>query len=237
MKIAVLGSAPSSRMLAPFKDPEWEIWSCSPANMDLPRTDVFFEIHGPDTTLLEAEYNTPYPGHSISYIDWCKQLPRVYMQEVRPEFPGAIQYPMAEMSKRFGDYFWTSSLAYMLALAIDKKPEVIGLWGVDMSAHDEYGHQRPGCHYFIQEAQKAGIQIYAPPESDILEPPPPYGYRESSRMWWKMNTRWKELHGKRQQTTAEIDQLNAKLAQLKRHQITLEGAMEDAQYICNTFHY
>jgi hypothetical protein len=229
MKIAVLGSAPSSRLLAPFNDPEWEIWACSPANCDLPRVDYFFEIHGPDTVLREPQY--------ADFMKWCAKHPRVYMQDERPEFPGSIKYPYEEMRKRFGDYFWTSSLAYMLALAIEKKPEVIGLWGVDMSAHDEYGYQRAGCHYFIQEAQKAGIGVYAPPESDILEPTPPYGYRESSRMWWKVNTRWKELHGKHQQTTSEIDQLNAKLAQLKRHQITLEGAMEDAQYVCNTFHY
>jgi hypothetical protein len=230
MKIALLGSAPSSRMLAPFNDPSWEIWSCSPANMDLPRSDAFFEIHGPDTVLREPQYV------DMGYIKYCQTHPRIYMQELRPEFPGAVKYPMEEMSKRFGDYFWTSSLAYMLALAIDKKPEVIGLWGVDMQASDEWAHQRPGCHYFIQEALRAGIQVYVPMESDILEPPPPYGYRESSRMWWKVNTRWKELHGKHQQTTSEINQLNAKLAQLKRHQITLEGAMEDAQYICNTFY-
>lgn len=204
--------------------------------MDLPRTDAFFEIHGPDTTLLEAEYNTPYPGQTLSYIAWCKNHPRIYMQEARPEFPGAVKYPMAEMSKRFGDYFWTSSLAYMQALAqveIEKKgdPEnVIGLWGVDMSAHDEYGHQRPGCHYFIQEALRAGIQVYVPPESDIMEPPPPYGYRESSRMWWKMNTRWKELAGKHQAITRQM-------VELKKQQTVLEGALDDAQYVCNTFHY
>jgi hypothetical protein len=29
-KIAVMGSAPSSVALAPFGDPSWEIWGCSP---------------------------------------------------------------------------------------------------------------------------------------------------------------------------------------------------------------
>lgn len=221
-KIALLGSAPSSRLLAPFNDPEWEIWACSPANCDLPRVDAFFEIHGMDTTLKEAQY--------ADYVKWCQKHPRVYMQEQRSEFPGAVVYPFADMRARFGDYFWTSSLAYMLALAINEQPEVIGLWGVDMSAHDEYGHQRPGCHYFIQEARRAGIKIYAPPESDILEPPPPYGYRESSRMWWKMNTRWRELAGKHQS-------IQRQMIELKKQQTQLEGAMDDAQYVCNTFHY
>jgi hypothetical protein len=222
MKIALLGSAPSSRMLAPFNDPEWEIWSCSPGNMDLPRSDAFFEIHGLDTTLLEPQY--------ADFVKWCKKHPRIYMQDVRPEYPGAVKYPFDDMRKRFGDYFWTSSLAYMLALAIDKKPEIIGLWGVDMSASDEWQHQRPGCHYFIQEAQRAGIQVYAPPESDIMFPPTPYGYREASAMWWKMNTRWKELAGKHQH-------IQRQMVELKKQQTVLEGAMDDAQYVTQTFHY
>lgn len=222
MKIAILGSAPSSRMLAPFNDPKWEIWACSPANMDLPRIDAFFEIHGPDTVLKDPQFR--------SFVEWCKKHPRIYMQDERPEFPGAVKYPFAEMCKMFGKYFWTSSIAYMLALAIDKKPEAIGLFGVDMSASEEYAHQRPGCHYFIQEAEKAGIDLVVPFESDILEPMPPYGYRESSRMWWKMNTRWKELAGKR----AAIEQ---QMSELSVQRTALEGAMEDAQYVCNTFHY
>src|SRR3954468_23311721 len=42
-KVAILGTAPSSRMLAPFNDPEWQIWSCSPGNMGcIPRFDRWF---------------------------------------------------------------------------------------------------------------------------------------------------------------------------------------------------
>lgn len=222
MKIALLGSAPSSKWVAPFKDPEWEIWGCAPANMDLPRCDVFFEIHAIDTTLQEPQY--------ADFVAWCKKHPKIYMQEKRPEYPGSIAYPKDEMFAKFGPYFWTSSLSYMLALAIDKKPEAIGLWGVDMSAEDEYSHQRPGCQYFIQEAEKLGIDIVVPYGSDILFPHPPYGYREASHMWSKMNTRWKELAGKR-------SALQAQLANAQEQISILDGAMSDAQYVCNTFHY
>lgn len=220
MKIALLGSAPSSKWLAPFKDQSWSIWACSPSNCDLPRSDVFFEIHGMDTVLREPQY--------AEFVEWCKKHPKIFMQELRPEFPGAIVYPKDEMFKEFGPYFFTSSLAYMMALAIASKPEAIGLWGVDMSANDEYGYQRAGCHYFIQEAKKRGIQIVVPPESDILYPPPPYGYRESSGMWWKMNTRWKELATERQK-------IQQQMVELKKRETLLTGAMDDAQYVCNTF--
>lgn len=50
MKIAVLGSHPQTKMQAPFGDPEWKIWACSPHNYSmgrLPRVDEWFELHKP----------------------------------------------------------------------------------------------------------------------------------------------------------------------------------------------
>src|SRR5882672_892663 len=47
LKVALIGTAPSSRMLSPFNDPSWKIWACSPGNMGImPRVDAWFEIHG-----------------------------------------------------------------------------------------------------------------------------------------------------------------------------------------------
>lgn len=236
MKIALLGSAPSSRMLAPFNDPDWEIWACSPGNMDLPRFDVFFEIHGMDTTLREAQYNTIQPGNGITFVDFCKRQPKIYMQESRPEYPGSIKYPFEEMKDKFGRFFWNSSLSYMLAMAIDRKPDTIGLFGVDMSAAEEYHQQRPGCQFFIQRAEEAGIKIVVPFESDILEPAPPYGFREASPMWWKWNTRYRELAGKRQALQAQEAEAQRILAESRRQAAILEGAMSDVQYMCDTYH-
>jgi hypothetical protein len=45
---------------------------------------------------------------------------------------------------------------------LDKPDEddVIGLWGVDMAAAEEYAYQKPGCQFFILEAMRRGIGIY-----------------------------------------------------------------------------
>ena len=48
--IAVLGSHPVTKMQAPFADPDWTIWACSPHNFEkerLPRVDEWFEVHVP----------------------------------------------------------------------------------------------------------------------------------------------------------------------------------------------
>ena len=223
-------------MLAPFNDPDWEIWACSPGNMDLPRFDVFFEIHGIDTTLREPQYNKVQPGDPMSFIDFCKTLPKIYMQDKRDEYPGSIKYPFEDMQKKFGRFFWTSSLSYMMALAIDRKPEAIGLFGVDMSASDEYNQQRPGCHYFIQKAEEAGIDIAVPFESDIMEPSPPYGYREASPMWWKWNTRYRELNNKKHSLREQKAKAQQVIAEARQQMAILDGAMSDVQYMCDTFH-
>src|SRR6202012_873527 len=79
-KIAVCGSAVSSAHLAPFSDPAWEIWSCSPANKSMPKVDVWFELHNP--TVKETE------GLS-EWMTWLKTQPIVYMQKVYPGYIGA----------------------------------------------------------------------------------------------------------------------------------------------------
>lgn len=157
-RIALLGAHPASRSQAPFGDTNWEIWACSFRNMgQLPRHDLWFELHEP---LGDARY-----------VAWLGRQPRVMVRSERARewLTRAEVYPEDEMRARFGHFFFTSSIAYMLALAVAQKPEVIGLWGVQMAQAHEYAYQRPGCQYFIQKAWDAGIEVLAP--RGLIEPP------------------------------------------------------------------
>lgn len=222
LKIACLGAAPSSRMLAPFTEPDWEIWACSPPNYNLPRVDAWFELHSLKRKMNKG--NEPF----FAVLD---KHPRVYMNGKDPlisRFPNAIPYPIEDMVKKYGRWFFTSSLAYMMAMAIEQKPETIGLWGVDMSAAEEYGYQRAGCHFFIREASMLGINVVAPPESDILSPVPLYGFKEQAPMWWKQKARRKEIEGR----LADCD----RIIETKNHErLILRGAIDDMNYIENTY--
>src|ERR1017187_4219531 len=146
LKIALIGTAPSSRMMAPYTDPSWTIWACSPGNQGvLPKVDAWFEIHG--TNLLWPEnkhYGEPY-------IAWLKEQKfPVYMQD-QTLVPNAVPLPKAELIKEFGPYFFTSSFAWMMALAMTKGAKEIALFGIDMASRDEYILQRPGAYYFFNE--------------------------------------------------------------------------------------
>jgi hypothetical protein len=106
---------------------------------------------------------------------------------------------------------------------MEQKPEVIGLYGVDMAANSEYNQQRLACQFFIREILKSDIKLVVPPESDILEPAPLYGYCESSRHWRKLKARELELQQRISQLMGEAQ---AKEAEAKH----LIGAKDDLEY-------
>ena len=213
-KIAVLGSAVSSVGFAPYNDPTWEIWSCSPANRNIPRCDIWFELHNPELKNREG---------LTEWMDWLKTKPKVFMQRVFPEFPGAIAYPLQDMLKKWGPWWWTSQISYMLALALEQQPDTIGVYGVDMAANSEYNQQRLATQFFIQRIVDSGINLVVPPESDILEPPPFYGYCESSRQWRKYYARMQELQSR-------IALLNNDLVNKEAEKRHLVGAVDDLEY-------
>lgn len=239
MKIAVLGSAPSSIHKAPFGDPGWEIWACSPgAYPNLVRVNEFFELHRWEPGVI-GKPGTQKPWFTPEYVAWIKQQPRVWVGDpsALQDIPTAKLLPIDELRVKYGDFHWTSSIAYMIAMAIDKiqaaraarpagvvEEDVIGFWGVDMAANEElYSGQRSACQHFIELLVGLQIQFYVPPESDLLTPPPMYGLGESSHRMIKFTERKRELEGRL---------ANAKQSEQAFHdQATFfQGALDDLDY-------
>lgn len=224
MRIGLIGAAPSSSALAPFNDHEWEIWACSPGNYTAPRVDAWFELHSLDRKWV--------PGNE-PYIKALMAHQRVYLAQADVRLPNGLIYPKDEVYEFFGNYhfldtFFQSSVSFMLAYAIMQKPDQIGLWGIDMAAADEYGQQRPGCHYFFTEAERRGIEIVAPPQSDILEPLPLYAYKEHSPMYWRQKARKNELK-------SAIAQCDAIINEKMQEKHLKTGALQDIEYTNNTW--
>lgn len=217
LKVALIGTAPSSRQLAPFNDPSWKIWGCSPGNQGvLPRVDLWFELH---SNLLWPEH----VNYGAPYIEWLKAQPfPVYMQDNKL-VPRALPFPKDELVAEFGDAFFTSSFAWMMALAMKMGAAEIALYGIDMASRDEYIRQRPGFYYFKYHAEQRGIKVSAPHESDIMQSPPLYAYVDSTPFGRKIMARRQEVGGRVNQMIADRDRLV--------HQITyLQGAQEDLDY-------
>jgi hypothetical protein len=236
-KIALLGSAPSSVQLAPFDDPTWNIWACSPgARPHARRVDAWFEIH-----LWEPHQ----PWFHRDYVDFMASLPcPVYMLEHVPAIPNSTPFPKDAVlgyvygeikgadgiarPARFNPNDFGSSLSWMLALAIMQQPDEIGLWGVDMAAGEEYGPQKDGCLALIHVARSIGIKVTVPPESDLLRPVPLYGFREQDPMFIKLSKRIEELQGR-------LNAAEAKYQEGDRERWYFKGALEDALYTRQTW--
>lgn len=230
MRIALVGTSPSSRHLAPYNDASWQIWGVGPGNLHpggkMPRCDVFFELHPYEPIKREPSYN--------GYLGELAKLPKVYLQKEEADLPNSVAYPLDKMVAKYGPYFFTSSFSYMIPQAIDEltasedEEKILGFWGIDCSATEEYSQQRPGAHFFFMKAREAGIEVVCPPESDLLHPPCLYGYVESDDWWRKQNARLKEYeHARGEQMT--------KLREAQEMLMRLQGTIDDIQWNLNTW--
>ena len=255
MKIALIGSAPSSIHLAPYEDKSyleycqarplpplvpnwvddhWEIWGCSPgASMQLRRVTRFFELH---------RWEPQQRWFDGRYVKWLMEFRGVvYTGGPVPEIPNHEIYPIERVEQVFSSYFLTSSLALMCALAIleimderkrdpghDENEDVIGFWGVDMAAPEEYGFQKPGCQFFILEALRRNIGVYVPPESCLLRSMPIYGLSEWDHNYIKLTQRSREINQQKDEAARLVEENQRKI-------IGAAGALEDLEYMVNTW--
>lgn len=228
-KIALIGTAPSSINLAPYEDESWEIWACSPGTMEVPRVTQLFEMH---------RYVPGGVSFPLEYVDYLKHFTGdIWMTEVVKDIPTSQKLPWEELVEKYGPYFFTSSLSWMMALAIEMNPKEIGLWGVDMASTEEYTDQKLGCQYFATLAIAQGIKVSTPLESDLFRPNPLYGVCQSSHAWIKQTEKVKEYNGQ----IANIEELlriNEKnldfargaKADLDYHMKVYYGSMENTDY-------
>jgi hypothetical protein len=168
----------------------------------------------------------------------------VFVAEPWPEIPNSIILDYHELMEfvygyhrgddgvehplTLGPNLWASSLSYMIARAITMKPDEIGLWGVDMSAKEEWVAQREACQFLLWIARSMGIKVTVPPESDLLRPLPAYGFREIDPMHIKLLSRRTEL-------TQRIQNCDNQLQGVNNERMYLVGALEDLDYTLHTW--
>lgn len=158
MKVAIVGLSPSTHDLAPFGSPEWEVWGL-PWDGYWAQMDRHFEMH--DMRLLTG----PHSRRKPDYFDKLRQCKTLYMQQA---WENAQAYPFDQVAKTTG-YYWNSSIAYAMALAIHEQAEEIAVFGVDMTGNDEYGYQKPNMEYLIGLARGKGIKVHVPDESPLCK--------------------------------------------------------------------
>lgn len=217
---------------APVRDASWELWAMN----------GFHRAAAPDfgIDVPESRYSLWLDMHTLDYTRaygvrakigdaqerWLQQphpFP-VLSIEARSEWPSVEPYPIDYVVKRTGRDYFTSTIAYALALALtmDDVAEV-GLWGVDLAHDTEYADQRPCAEYWIGRCEAAGIKVTIHEKSALLRQRARYGYDTE-------NPLAKELRAGLERQAAglaeAIAQHQAGIDDLKARAYTDDGALQ-----------
>lgn len=166
-RIAIVGTAGSWKQ-TPWDDPTLKVLSLNDAYR-LPgfvRADAWFDIH-PINKFVHPEGDRPMfqheipPGHYVrpkDHLAWLAQQAQTIPVYLHPDYrtqhpdaaswPHAKPFPKAEIEAVFGRYF-TSSPAWMLALAMLQGAEEVHIYGIHLATEHEYIEQRPQFEYLI----------------------------------------------------------------------------------------
>lgn len=218
MKIALVGTGMGA-IRAPLKDDRYEVWGI------------------PGLWNIEGNYKRIYEVHSAKTLTALKMPAEkgVWMANnvthvhptLQKSFPNAKVIDFEKHMKKYGRYF-TSSFSWMLAEAIEEKPESIDIYGVTLSGSGEYSHQKPSASYLIGWARAVGITVNIDRESELMSAPFVYGYEDKPDYLNTLNDRKKEL-------LKHIEETEELMLKEKAKFHHLEGAKAQLEWFENNF--
>ena len=166
--VAMVGFSSRHCRLTPFYNPEIEIWGLNRLHQQewFKYADRMFQLH----PLKYIQKCIGISAGDREHYEWLTQPHefKLYCQKAYKEFPSAIEYPIKKMRAKYGD-FYTSTLAYMIALALDEGFNHFELYGFDMEADTEYKYQRDSAEYFIGLAEGMGCTVLLPQNCSLLK--------------------------------------------------------------------
>jgi hypothetical protein len=203
--VAIVGSHPRTRAEFDFSRTDCDIWLFNEAISNpvnriwAKRADAIFQMHEPAIWRNPANRNDPH------HYEWLKTQTEtaVYMQEQYDDIPASRRYPLEDIVARFGVRYFTSSVAYALALACHLGYERMELYGVEMETNTEYQYQRDGVTLWLGVAHGLGMVVDA--HISMLDQPL-YGYEgEVVFPYSKFVDRIAELQPEIEQASAEYN--------------------------------
>ena len=86
------------------------------------------------------------------------------------------RYPINRIIKKFNIDYFSSTICYVMAYALDKNVKKINLHGVDMSTKQEYFLQKAGVEYWIGRANQMGVGVFVAEGSSLMKTPNSFRY-------------------------------------------------------------
>lgn len=231
-RIAVIGFGRTAED-APVADQSWEFWGMNGFHRvaALPVEQGGFALDAPDTRwslwldMHTLDYTRRY-GAAAKIGDaqerWLEQPHpfAVLSIEARPEWPSVEAYPIDAVIARGGRDYFTSSVAYALALALTQLDVAeVGCWGIDLAHDSEYADQRPCAEYWIGRLEAAGIKVTIHERSALLRQRSRYGYELDNPLLVEL------LTGLRAHEKLQAEAVRAAVA--KMEELRLQAATDD----------
>lgn len=147
-----------------------------------------------------------------TYTPFDREHLVIYLQKATNDIPNSVTIPLDEMTAAFlpTAHYYTSSVAYMLALAMLMGFKEIELYGFDMGTDTEYHYQRANFEYWIGIAHGRGVKVTLP-DSQILKGKL-YGY-DNMRTGYRQQLEFRSFNLNQQfhQVKTECTQLEAQI--------------------------
>lgn len=230
-KLAIIGSTPGKEN-APYSDMGYDIWAISGAAYSeslgknkIPNTDdnTWNTVHRLD--MLFEMHKRPVFKSKLEKLSTCA-IP-VMMQRHERDIPTSLAYPADDVSIALGGEDYSSTIAYMLALALYRGYKHIDLYGIIMLHKTEYTVQRPGVKYYIGMATAMGVIVNAPEETALTIPKWRYGYDDIDTICGQISEKKVTIDDDIKNQTKAIDAAQATLWQLKGASITCENLIAE----------
>src|SRR3990167_6737485 len=226
-KIAIFGTTPS-RMEGPIQDDSgWDRWTIGPGGKDAHNWDRLFEVHGnwpadfrdylndlskvepPKQIVVLPQPDNPAETWEGAIERWRRQH-NLAPDCLEGKWNAIVRYPRETILERYTRRMWfSSSIAWLIVLAIEERATDIGLWGIDLESGEEYISQFVGCAHFIDLARLAGINIHLPTNSGLLRDPMPYPDRYETHLALTFEKKAKWLQSALNQLEPQFDELRA----------------------------
>ena len=147
-------------------------------------------------------------------------VPIYVLDHPETPFTNNVVIDLPTLRSRYRDFFSTT-LSYELALALEESFSSIELLGVDMTLSSEYRDQRPSVAYFAGLAEGRGVVVTTPPDSPLLKNDYAYGLGEASLTLWDMR-----INAFRDHNNQEIRRYESLIDQHKGSLSTLNTMIE-----------
>lgn len=159
-KLAIVGTHPDTRDLAPFNDPTYDIWVFNEAPQAdwCKRWDACFQMHKPEV------YTSPDNMVRADHWDWLQQNHGgrvIWMQERDDRVPNSERYPLDLVTIGFPDMlkWFDLSASYAMALALALGYKEIAIYGMDLVSNTEYTYQLGNWRFWVGVAIGRGVTL------------------------------------------------------------------------------